>query len=183
MLDSTSSILCPNCRAIIKILNQIKIDKNTKLIQFNFKFKRVKFKVFIDMNQYKTFTNYLNDLLEIDGLRLKIIYKGKQYDDKMIINNIENNKNNKIEYMIIGSKQSVYSFNTMIKTQSLIHINYIQYKWIYFKLSFISFIDMIRNLTIKDIIQFITFSVTFLFQLIVLYLRSLCNPDIGRNTL
>eukprot|EP01084_Bolivina_argentea_P159318 277477_1 len=92
LLDSTTSMFCPNCRSMLKSLCQIKIDFNKKLIRFNFKFKRVKFKVFVDMNEHKTFSKYLSYLLDINELRLKIIYQGKQCDDKIIMENITKKK-------------------------------------------------------------------------------------------
>ena len=136
------------------------------------------------MNEYDTFANYLNHLLDIDLLRLKIIYKGKQCDNKMIIENIEKEKNDKIEYMIIGSKQSVYTFGTRVKTEYSMRVNQAQYQWEWMKLSTISWfqsmINFLRNLTFYDIIEFIIYSITFLIQLIVLYVRTLWNPAIGR---
>eukprot|EP00483_Globobulimina_turgida_P009281 UN09300 len=184
LLESTTSIFCPNCRKILKSLTQVKIDSTKQLIRFNFKFKRVKFKVFVDMNEYKTFPKYLSYLLDINALRLKIIHKGKQCDDKSIMENINKAKNDKIEYMIIGSKQSIYTLKTRIKTEYAIRVNQAKYNWEFIRLSLISWfqsiLHSIRNMTFGDIIEFIISSITFLFQLIILYFKSLCNPQIGR---
>ena len=187
-MDSAASISCPNCRTILKSLTQIKIDQDKndkKKIRFNFKFKRVKFKVFVDLNEHKTFSKYLCYLLGIDELRIKIIYKGKQCDHKMIMENIENNKNNKIEYAIMGSKQQVYTFGTRVRTEYSQRITQAQYQWAFAKFSIISWFQSIkeslRNMTFGDIIEFIVFTLSFLLQLVILYFKSLCNPAIGRD--
>eukprot|EP01084_Bolivina_argentea_P172989 299632_1 len=140
LLESTASLFCPNCRTILKSLTQIKIPQrnNNKLIRFNFKFGRIKFKVFVDMNQHQTFPKYLSHLLDIDALRLKIIHKGKQCDDNFIMNHINNETNDKIEYTIIGSKQSVYTLQTRIKTEYSIRVNQAHYQWQFIRLSLVS---------------------------------------------
>merc|ERR1712129_561885 len=116
-LDASASIYCPNCRTVLKSLNQIHADTNQKSQRFNFKFKRVHFKVFVNMDEHRTFSQYLSNLLEIEVNRLKIINRGRQCDDNMIAEFINNGSNESMQYMVIGSKQSVYTFGTRINTE------------------------------------------------------------------
>ena len=136
------------------------------------------------MNEHVSFSKYLSYLLDINALRLKIINKGKQCDDQMISEFINNGSNSQNEYLIIGSKESVYTFGTRVTTEYSIRVNQAQYQWQYFRLTLISwwrsFIESLKNMTFADVIQFVTYLVTFSLQLIVLYFRSLCNPEIGR---
>ena len=42
----------------------------------------------MDLNEHETFSKYVSHLLNIDELRIKIIYKGKQCDNEMITEHI-----------------------------------------------------------------------------------------------